>query len=94
LRGEKSDKPLREYAIHHSLWGHFSVRQGPWKMIPKRGSGGFTRAREVEPKPGDTTGQLYNLQQDPSETKNVWNEHPEVVERLSKILKKVQADDQ
>jgi arylsulfatase A-like enzyme len=93
LLGKDSNKPLRDYAIHHSLWGHFSVRQGPWKMVPKRGSGGFTRAREIEPKPGEPTGQLYNLEQDPSETKNVWNEHPEVVARLSKILKKVQGND-
>ncbi|MCA9020151.1 MAG: sulfatase-like hydrolase/transferase, partial [Planctomycetaceae bacterium] len=90
LLGETRDKPLRDYAIHHSLWGHFSVRQGPWKMVPKRGSGGFTRAREVKPAAGEPTGQLYNLKQDPSETRNVWNEHPDVVKRLSAILEKVQ----
>ena len=93
LLGQKSDQPLRDYAVHHSLWGHFAIRQGPWKMVPKRGSGGFTNAREVKPAKGEPMGQLYNLKADPSETKNVWNEHPEVVERLSVILEKVQAQD-
>lgn len=90
LLGKKSDTPLRDYAVHHSLWGHFSVRQGPWKMIPKRGSGGFTRAREIKPTEGEPTGQLYNLEQDPSETRNVWQKHPEVVKSLSAILEQVQ----
>tara|TARA_R110002095_G_scaffold197961_1_gene177272 strand:+ start:2581 stop:4149 length:1569 start_codon:yes stop_codon:yes gene_type:complete len=93
LRGKKSAQPLRDYGVHHSLWGHFAIRQGPWKMVPKRGSGGFTNAREVKPAEGEPTGQLYNLIDDPSETKNVWNEHPEVVERLSLILQKVQGQD-
>ncbi|WP_339730468.1 arylsulfatase [uncultured Gimesia sp.] len=93
LLGKKSDQPLRDYAVHHSLWGHFAIRQGPWKMVPKRGSGGFTRAREVKPKPGEATGQLYHLKNDPSETKNVWNEHPEVVERLTLLLENIQKQD-
>lgn len=90
---EKAETPVRDYAVHHSLWGHFAIRQGPWKMAPKRGSGGFTRAREVTPKPGEPVGQLYNLVEDPQETKNVWLENPEVVERLSKLLATVRGDD-
>ena len=92
LLGEKRDKPLREYAVHHSLWGHFAIRQGAWKMIPKRGSGGFTYPRDITPSQGEPTGQLYNIEEDPSETKNLWNEHPEIVRRLSVLLKKVQAE--
>lgn len=93
LLGKKSKEPLREFAVHHSLWGHFAVRQGPWKMIPLRGSGGFTYPREIKPVKGEPAGQLYNLKEDPSETKNVWSEHPDVVQRLSLLLKKVQKED-
>jgi arylsulfatase A len=91
LLGSQRDQTVREYAVHHSLWGHFAVRRGPWKMIPKRGSGGFTRPREVTPNPGEPQGQLYHLQSDPSETKNVWQHHPEVVRELSELLDRVQA---
>jgi len=58
-------------------------------MIPQRGSGGFTAPREIEPAEGEPTGQLYHLTNDPSETKNLWLEHPEVVRRLSDLLETV-----
>jgi arylsulfatase A-like enzyme len=84
-------KPVRDFAIHHSLWGVFAVRQGPWKMIPHCGSGGFTAPKELDAaKVGLPPGQLYNLEEDPSETKNLWDEHPEIVARLQKILDQVQ----
>ncbi|MCF6285795.1 MAG: arylsulfatase [Candidatus Hydrogenedentes bacterium] len=82
LLGKKTEKPVREFAIHHSLWGHFAIRQGPWKMIPRRGSGGFTRPREIEASEGEATGQLYNLEQDPSETTNLWMQQPDIVQQL------------
>lgn len=93
MLSEKAEKPVREYSVHHSLWGHFAIRQGPWKMMPKRGSGGFTKAREVTPKEGEPVGQLYNLEDDPQETKNLWLEKPEVVERLAKKLEEVRGSD-
>jgi arylsulfatase A len=90
----KPAKRVRDYAIHHSLWGMFAIRQGPWKMISKRGSGGFTRPREIDAKKvGGPPGQLYNLASDPSETKNVWEKHPDVVERLQSLLAQVRNDE-
>ncbi len=85
-------EPVRDFAIHHSLWGTFAVRQGPWKMIPHRGSGGFTFPRELDvAKVGGPAGQLYDLKSDPSETQNVWEAKPEVVARLRELLANVQA---
>ena len=89
------DTPVRDYAIHHSLWGVFAIREGPWKFIPHRGSGGFTKPRDIDidiATDGGPAGQLYNLELDPSETQNVYNDHPDIVERLAKKLKAVQAD--
>jgi hypothetical protein len=40
----------------------------------------------LQPGPGEPPGQLYDLDADPRETKNVWQEHPEVVRRLRKLL--------
>jgi len=90
LLSVKAENPVRDFAIHHSLWGVFSVRQGPWKMIPHRGSGGFTFPKTIDVvKEGGPEGQLYNLAKDPSETRNLWEESPEVVTRLKNILAKV-----
>lgn len=90
----KPAEPVRDYAVHHSLWGTFALRQGPWKMIPQRGSGGFTYPKELDPaKVGGSLGQLYDLAHDPSETQNVWDDNPEVVARLTELLARVQAKD-
>ncbi|MCD6361703.1 MAG: arylsulfatase [Armatimonadetes bacterium] len=86
LRGEELDRSIREATVHHSLTGMFALRQGPWKMIRGLGSGGFSEPRKLEPEPGGPEGQLYNLETDPQETTNLWQDEPAVVERLSKLL--------
>jgi len=86
------EKSAREFAVHHSLWGVFAYREGPWKMIPHRGSGGFTFPKELDPaEVGGPEGQLYHLEEDPSETKNLWDEHPEIVEKLRSKLEEIQS---
>lgn len=82
------DRPLREAVVHHSLQGMFAIRQGPWKLIQGRGSGGFTAPRKIQPKPGEPKGQLYNLDNDPSEQNNLWAERPEIVARLTALLER------
>ena len=62
-------------------------------MIPHRGSGGFSRLKTLDPaKVGGPEGQLYNLRTDPSETKNVWNEQPQIVERMKRRLADVKGE--
>lgn len=91
LLSAKPDKPVREFAVHHSMQGVFAVRQGPWKYTPHRGSGGFSIPKQLDPaKEGGPAGQLYHLEDDPSETRNLHDEKPEVVERLGKLLKSIQ----
>ena len=58
------------------------------KLILGLGSGGFTKPETIQPKEGEATGQLFNLKDDPSETKNIYLQFPVKVEELSKILKK------
>ncbi len=82
------DEPIREATVHHSLSGMFAIRQGPWKLIEGRGSGGFTAPRLIEPKPGEPKGQLYNLEVDPGEKDNLWSERPEIVKRLTVLLER------
>ena len=84
LRGGQD--PVRQFAIHHSLQGVFAIRSGNWKLIPQRGSGGFSLPKTVLAKPREPRGQLYNLAEDPSETTNVWMSNPATVESLTLIL--------
>ncbi|MBT8395750.1 MAG: arylsulfatase [Gemmatimonadetes bacterium] len=86
LLGEALALPLREATVHHSINGMFSIRQGPWKLILGRGSGGFTAPQVYEPGPGEPQGQLYNLDDDPGEAVNLYAEYPDTVEELAALL--------
>ena len=72
--------------IHQSSAGVLSVRDGPWKLIPQLGSGGFTKPRRIKPQPAGPEGQLYHLRDDLAETTNVYKRHPEIVRRLSRAM--------
>ena len=62
---------------------------GTVEADPALGSGGFSKPSRTEPEPGGPTGQLYNLDDDPREAKNLFQEKPDVVERLSKLLEEL-----
>ena len=61
-------------------------------MIPHLGSGGFTKPATEQPKPGEAIGQLYNLADDPSESKNLYAEQPQVVKRLTALLEQTKRE--
>jgi len=86
LRGEQGSQPLREAIVHHSLSGVFAIRQGRWKLIEGRGSGGFTAPAKIEPEEGEPAGQLYDLERDPGERSNLYMGQPEVVARMTALL--------
>jgi arylsulfatase A len=85
----KADKPLREAVVHHSVNGSFAIRQGKWKLELCPGSGGWSF-----PAPGRDDAsklpavQLYDLSADVGEKTNLQEKHPEVVERLTKLLER------
>ncbi|WP_406697412.1 arylsulfatase [Singulisphaera sp. Ch08] len=84
-----AQEPVREATVHHSIDGSFAVRQGPWKLALCPDSGGWS-----DPRPGRPEAkrlppvQLFNLERDLGELRNLQAEHPEVVERLTKLLER------
>jgi arylsulfatase A-like enzyme len=74
LLGKQTGKPIRETTILHGGNGIFAVRNGPWKFIEGKGA-----------KAGGQH-ELYNLAEDPGETKNLGAEKPEIVKRLANVL--------
>ena len=79
----------RKGIIHHSVSGHFAYRQGKWKLLLAKGSGGWTAPTEkMMAKKADTPkGQLFDLDADPGEENNLFSKSPEVVETLLAQLK-------
>ena len=85
-----NDETLNSRAIiHHSFTGHFAIREGKWKLNMLRGSGGSLKPVIVEPAEGEALFELYNMEEDPGETNNLYFEHPEIVERLTKKISKI-----
>ena len=78
LHGE--DRPVRPNAISTSACGLPAVRQGPWKLILGRGSGGWTPGDDGQPV------QLYNLDDDLGETTNLAAQQPQRVAELKALL--------
>ena len=68
----------RQGVIHHSINGHFSYRQGKWKLLLSKGSGGWSKGETS----GGAVGQLYDMDTDPGETTNLYTSQTEVVATL------------
>jgi arylsulfatase A-like enzyme len=80
--------PAREAGlVMHSVYGAFAIRQGNFKLCLAPGSGGWS-----DPKPGSPEEkglppmQLYDLEADRRESRNLFATHPDVVARLEALL--------
>jgi arylsulfatase A len=91
-QGRELDRSLREATIHHSVNGSFSIRKGKWKLEMCAGSGGWSYPRPGEECEGLPPIQLYDLEADIGEQRNVYEDHPEVVEELKTLLTQYVAD--
>jgi len=72
--------------IHHSISGHFAYRQGKWKLLLARASGGWSAPKENSVAKNAPVAQLYDMEADPAETTDLYQSHPEVAARLLKQL--------
>ncbi len=85
LRG--TARSARESLVLHSIDGAFVLRQGPWKFIDGRGSGGWTRGEVAE------AGQLYDLRTEPAETRNRYSQEPARVAAMRAALARIRGND-
>ena len=91
LRGDDATTTeLRESLVLAAGGGTMMIRSGDWKLINALGSGGFSKPSKVKPGPGDPPGQLYNLAEDLGETMNLYQQKPDVVEKLKAELARIQ----
>jgi len=89
LTGKPSRMPMRESVIHHSNDGSFAIRKGPWKLIMCSHSGGWSYPTpESEAAKTLPPLQLYNMDTDPSEKTNVYNQYPGIVSELKELITK------
>jgi arylsulfatase A len=92
FKGGLSEKPVRDYIIHHSPEGGFAIRKDKWVLID-------TASGEVSKEPDwikqrfnyqvDTTPMiLFDLSSDIKERRNLFTDYPQKVNELKALLEK------
>lgn len=86
----KSEAPVRESIVHHSVKGSFAYRKGDYKAIFCPGSGGwsFPKPNSIEAKKLPKY-QLYNLRNDIEEEYNLEAKESELLEKYRKELARI-----
>ena len=69
--------------IHQSGSGMLAIRKDNWKVIAGNGSGGRQKPKG---KNNEKPYQLFDLQKDPTESKDLAEEHPDVLHVVDEIL--------
>jgi arylsulfatase A-like enzyme len=100
LHGKDSGS-IRPFLLEQAFGGArtLAIRRGCWKYLDHPGSGGNrydVDSLELKPfilpdaAPG-APGQLYNLEADPGETRNLYFEQPQIVKELKDLLEQAKA---
>jgi hypothetical protein len=83
------------YGLSSCHSGEFQIRQGTWKYLDHKGSGGNDYTHETmkqyalsETEP-EAPGQLFNLATDPGETTNLFFKESDKRQQLQALLKKL-----
>lgn len=88
-------KQIRPYILQQGFGGSrfLAIRTGKWKLLAHQASGGNNYANsqllqeyQLHDDAPDAPGQLYNLEDDPGETHNLYLQHPDVVGKLQTML--------
>lgn len=96
MRNAGEREQIRPYLLQQGFGGkkYLAIRRGHWKYLAHKGSGGNnyeTHAMLKEYQLPDTapeaTGQLYDLESDPGEVKNLAAEFPETARELESLLR-------
>ena len=92
LRGAHDGTPIREFTLHQTNRLDLAIRRGHWKYLDHAGSGGNDYSRPqlagfaIDDGAPDAPAQLFNLADDPGETKNLYFEEPETAAALKAQL--------
>ncbi len=92
LLGQQGERPVRQFLLQQTISLSLSIRDGSWKFLDHRGSGGNNYSQPglqrfaLQNTDPEAPGQLYRLDRDPRETTNLYRQHPEIVSRLKAQL--------
>ncbi len=88
LLGKATAENRTRPRVFHSANGVFALQQDQWKLIQGTKGAGAGKDR-VHPDSLMRTGQLYNLNLDPYEEKDLWDQHPDIASKLHQTLERI-----
>ncbi len=97
LTGSHDGSPIREFTLHQTNRLELAIRHGGWKYLDHAGSGGndysrpFLAGLTIDDGAPDAPAQLYNLADDPGETRNLYFEEAQIAARLKGELEQLKA---
>jgi hypothetical protein len=77
----RRDFSPRPGIVHHSVHGEFAYREGPWKLVFQMPTDKRATSRGKE-----ALVRLYDLEGDVAETKDVSDNHPQLVSQMTTAL--------
>ena len=93
----KATNPQRPYLLTQTQKLELAIRQGPWKYLDHQGAGGNDYSKDKlefarrDATDWDAPAQLYKLDEDPGEMKNLYHQYPEKVAQLKQLLEATKA---
>lgn len=94
LKGERYKRPLRTATVQNTQAGKYALRQGDWVLIDAPSGAARQEAEAylehfgLEAYGKNNPGLLFNLKEDPRQSRNLYGDHPEKVERMLSLLKR------
>jgi arylsulfatase A len=96
LQGQ-TEQPTRTHLLHHSGWrGTFAIRSKDWVLIDAPSGGDAAEPDWFREQRGyhhhHHPRELFCLSTDSSEKENLYGEHPEIVEKMLRILEQAKQE--
>ncbi|MEX0321887.1 MAG: arylsulfatase [Puniceicoccaceae bacterium] len=94
LKGERYKRPFRTATVQNTQAGKYALRQGDWVLIDapsgaaRQESEAYLEHFGLEGYGKGNPGLLFNLKEDPRQSRNLYGDHPEKVERMRSLLKR------
>jgi len=94
LTGTDYEKPFRTATVQNTAKGKYAIRQGDWVLL-NTSSGAAQKEKQeyldhfgLKTYPKTKPGLLFNLKNDPRQSKDLYDAHPEKVASMTKLLQR------